>query len=51
MKLKSCKRDLRIEIGWLNSQRAIEHRLFVSITLENSVTERNLLERFNMARV
>src|SRR4030095_5253513 len=51
VKLKSRKRDFRVEVIWLDRQRAFQHRLFVSIAMENSVTERNLLTRFSVSRV
>ena len=51
VKLKSRKRDFRVEVIWLDRQRAVQHRLFVSIAMENSVTERNLLKRFSVSRV
>src|ERR1700730_1771552 len=51
VKLKSRKRDFRVEVIWLDRQCAVQHRLFVSIAMENSVTERNLLKRFSVSRV
>src|SRR4029453_822036 len=51
VKLKSRKRDFRVEVIWLDRQRAFQHRLFVSIAMENSVTERNLLKRFSVSGV
>jgi hypothetical protein len=51
MKLDGRKGDLRSEIVRLDCQRPIQHGFFLCIAPENSVTERNLLERFSVARI
>src|SRR5260370_207145 len=51
MKLDGRKRYFRIDIVRLNGQRAIQHGRVLKVGPENSVAERNLLERFNIARV
>src|SRR4029450_4912442 len=51
VKLKSRKGDFRVSGIWLGRPRAFQHRLFLSIAMENSVTERNLLKRFSVSRI
>jgi hypothetical protein len=51
MKLHGRKRASRTDVLWLDRQRAIQHGFFFSIAPEDSITERNLLERFSVARV
>ena len=51
MKLNGRKRDFRANIVRLDRQRAIQHGFFFGVAPENSITERNLLERFSVARV
>src|ERR1700756_2455788 len=51
MKLDGCERDSRADIVWLDRQRALQHGFFFRIAPEKSITERDLLERFNVARV
>ena len=51
MKLNGSKRDFRADIVWFDRQRAIQHGFLFSVAPENSITERNLLERFSVARV
>jgi hypothetical protein len=51
MKLNGRKCDFRANVVRLDRQRAIQHGFFFSVAPENSISERNLLERFSVARV
>jgi hypothetical protein len=43
VKLHCCQRDFRVDVVRLHGQRAFQDGRFLSVTVENSVTERDLL--------
>src|SRR6266567_2965432 len=51
MEFHEGARHFRIDIVRRNDERTVQHRFFVRISPEESVTDRNLLERVNVARI